>query len=86
MDPGLPELPGFLLVAMGVSGVVFICVVAFILTTAMRSRRGLRDAGLDPVAAPAQPVARLAQGPLGRPAAGLEARLAESWTTCTVEV
>ncbi|NEK85737.1 SHOCT domain-containing protein [Blastococcus saxobsidens] len=77
MDPGFPELPLVMVIAMGVFGVVFLGVVAVIVTTAVRSRRVLRDAGLDPVAAPAQLAARLAQGPLGRPATTLETRLAE---------
>ncbi|TYP89085.1 SHOCT domain-containing protein [Blastococcus xanthinilyticus] len=77
MDPGFPELPLFMLIAMGAFGVVFLGALAYIVTTAVRSRRVLRDAGLDPVAAPAQLVARLAQGPLARPATSLEARLAE---------
>ena len=46
---------------MVVFGVFFVGVVAFIVVTAVRSRRVLRDAGLDPAAAHAQLAVRLAE-------------------------
>ncbi|WP_104523601.1 SHOCT domain-containing protein [Blastococcus atacamensis] len=66
-----------MLAALGVFAVFFLGVVAFIVTSAVRSRRVLRAAGLDPVAAHAQLTARIAQGPLASPIQGLEQRLAE---------
>ena len=54
---------------------------AFVLTTIIagivRSRRVLKDAGLDPLAAEAQLAVALSRGPLMAPAVPLEQRLTE---------
>jgi hypothetical protein len=81
MTPELGDFPVFMQVAFAVFGVFFLAVVGFIAWSAVRSRKVLRDAGLDPMAAHAQLTAGLARGPLTRQAASLESRLASS-TTC----
>ena len=77
MDPGFGDFPPFFLIAFVVVGVLV--AVGFVVaeTSAVRSRKVLRDSGLDPLAAHAQIAARLAQGPLATPAKSLEQRLAE---------
>jgi hypothetical protein len=77
MAPELGEIPAFMKVAFGVFAVIFVLAVAFSARTALRSRKILRDHGLDPYAAQAEIAVRLAQGPLGTPAKGLEHRLVE---------
>ena len=77
MDPGLGDIPVFFVVAFGVFGLIFIAVVTLIVTSGLRSRKVLRDSGLDPLAAPAELAARLARGPLATPAKSLEERLTE---------
>ena len=76
MSPDL-EMPPFMKIAFAVFAVFFVVVLAFIATGIVRSRRVLRESGLDPMAAQAQVAARLAHGPLGTPAQTLEQRLAE---------
>ena len=77
MDPGFDAFPPFMQVALLIFVVVFIIAVAFGVTSAVRSRKVLRDAGLDPMAAQAELAARLARGPLAGPAKSLEQRLIE---------
>src|SRR4051812_43474725 len=76
MTPDL-ELPPFMLVAFALFAVFFVGVLAFVVTGIVRSRRVLRDSGLDPLAAQAQITAPPAQGPLSTPARRVEQRLAE---------
>ena len=52
-------------------------VVVFVVVSAVRSRRVLAEAGLDPLAAQAQLAARLANGPLATQQKTLEQRLSE---------
>ena len=75
--PGFGDLPPFMLVFFGVFAVLFVTIVVLVVRTAVRSRRVLRDAGFDPLAAQAQIAARLAGGPLGTRATSLEQRLTE---------
>jgi HAMP domain-containing protein len=77
MDPGFGDVPPFMKVAFLVFGLVFLLIVAFGVTSAVRSRKVLRDAGLDPMAVEAEIAARLARGPLAGPAKSLEQRLTE---------
>ena len=56
---------------------LFLLVLGLIVRSALRSRKVLRDAGMDPIAAHAELTARLARGPLATPAPSLEQRLAE---------
>jgi hypothetical protein len=77
MDPGFGDFPPFMYIAFAIFGVFFVVVLAFGATTAVRSRKVLRDNGLDPLAAQAQIAVRLAQGPLGTPVKSLEQRLTE---------
>lgn len=56
---------------------LFVCAVVFIVVSAVRSRRVLREAGLDPLTAQAQIAARFANGPLAAPNKTLEQRLSE---------
>ena len=77
MDPGFGDFPPFFLIAFAFVGAFILVVFAFAVTSAVRSRKVLRDSGLDPLAAHAQIAARLAQGPLATPAKSLEQRLAE---------
>jgi hypothetical protein len=76
MSPDL-EMPPFMKIAFAVFAVFFVVVLLFVATGIVRSRKVLRDSGLDPMAAQAQLAARIAQGPLGTPAQSLEQRLAE---------
>ncbi|WP_091771298.1 hypothetical protein [Blastococcus aurantiacus] len=77
MDPGFGDFPPFFLVAFGVVALFIAGVFAMVVVGAVRSRRVLRDSGLDPLAAHAQIAARLADGPLGASRRSLEQRLAE---------
>jgi hypothetical protein len=77
MEPGFGGFPPFFMIAFAVVGVFIAVVFVFVVTSAVRSRKVLRDSGLDPLAAPAQIAARLAQGPLATPAKSLEQRRAE---------
>jgi hypothetical protein len=78
MDPGLGvEFPPFMKIAFGVFALFFVLVLVLIVKTTVRSRKVLRDNGLDPLAARAQLAVRLARGPLGTPAKSLEQRLSE---------
>ena len=76
MEPDL-EMPPFMKIAFAVFAVFFVVVLCVIATGIVRSRKVLRQNGLDPMAAEAQIAARLARGPLGTPAQTLEQRLAE---------
>ena len=77
MEPGFGGFPPFFMIAFAVVGVFIAVVFVFVVTSAVRSRKVLRDSGLDPLAAHAQIAARLAQGPLATPTKSLEQRLAE---------
>jgi hypothetical protein len=77
MDPGFGAFPPFFLIAFAFVGAFILVVFVVVVTSAVRSRKVLRDSGLDPLAAHAQIAARLAQGPLATPSKGLEQRLAE---------
>ena len=77
MDPGFGEFPPFFVIAFVVVLLGILTVAAFVVTGLVRSRRVLRDSGLDPLAAHAQIATRLAQGPLATPAKSLEQRLSE---------
>jgi hypothetical protein len=77
MNPGLGEFPTMFVVLFVVVGLFILVVFAGVVTSLLRSRRVLRDNGLDPLAAPAELAVRLARGPLAAPAKSLEARLAE---------
>jgi hypothetical protein len=77
MDPGLGEFPTFFLIAFGVVALVILAVFVLVALSAVRSRRVLRESGLDPLATHAQLAVRLAEGPLGAPQKPLEHRLAE---------
>jgi hypothetical protein len=76
MGPDL-DMPPFMKIAFAVFAVFFVVVLVVIATGIVRSRKVLRESGLDPLAAQAQLAVRLAQGPLGTPAQSLEQRLAE---------
>ena len=77
MFPGFGDLPVWFAVGLGVFALFFVAVVALIVTTALRSRRVLRENGLDPLAAGAQLAARLSRGPLATPPQTLAQRLSE---------
>jgi cytochrome c-type biogenesis protein CcmH/NrfG len=77
MDPGFGDLPPSFLIAFAVVGLFIAVVLVLVVTSAVRSRKVLRDSGLDPLAAPAQIAARLAPRPTGHPDKVLEQRLAE---------
>lgn len=64
-------------VFLGVFVVLFVLVVAFMVTSATRGRRVLKQAGLDPLAAEAQLAARAAGSQLLAPQRSLEERLRE---------
>lgn len=57
--------------------VIFVTVVVVMVTSVSRSRRALRDGGLDPLAAEAQLAARAANSQLLAPRRPLEERLRE---------
>jgi hypothetical protein len=69
--------PPFMIVAFAIFAVFFLLVLVLIVRSSVRSRRVLREHGLDPYAAQAEIAVRLAQGPLGTPAKTLEQRLTE---------
>ena len=77
MDPGFGEFPTFFLIAFGVAVALVVVVAVVLVTTIVRSRKVLRDSGLDPLTAQAQVVAGLARGPLTAPVRGVEQKLAE---------
>jgi hypothetical protein len=77
MDPGLPKIPPAFEIMIAFVGAFILVVLVAIVVSLVRSRKVLRDSGLDPLAAQAQIAVRLAQGPLATPARSLEARLAE---------
>jgi hypothetical protein len=77
MLPGPGEFPIFFVIAFVVAAAFILSVGAFVVTSLVRSRRVLRDSGLDPLAAPAQIAVRLARGPLATSTKSLEERLAE---------
>ena len=77
MNPGFGDFPLFMYIGFAVVALVFVLVVTFIVTSAVRSGRVLRANGLDPLAVQAQLAVRLAQGPLGTPSKSLEQRLTE---------
>ena len=75
------NLPGgFELIFIGLFALVlllFVCVMVFVVISSVRSRRVLREAGLDPLTAQAQIAARFANGPLATQHKTLEQRLSE---------
>jgi cytochrome c-type biogenesis protein CcmH/NrfG len=77
MGPDFGAFPTVFVIVFVVAGLFILAVVAFIVTSVLRSRRVLRDSGLDPLAVPAQLAARFAQGRLATPAKTLEQRLSE---------
>lgn len=77
MSPAFGDLPAWFEVGLGVFALFVVAVVALMVTTALRSRKVLRDNGLDPLAAGAQIAARLSQGPLATPPQTLAQRLSE---------
>jgi hypothetical protein len=77
MDSGSGEFPTFFLIAFGVA-VAFIAVVGVaVVVSIVRSRKVLRDSGLDPLTVQAQLAAGLVRGPLTTPVKNLEQQLAE---------
>ncbi len=77
MDAGLGGFPPLFAVMFVVVGLIVAGVFVMALVGAVRSRKVLRDSGLDPLAAHAQIAARFAQGPLATPEKTLEQRLTE---------
>jgi hypothetical protein len=77
MDAGFGNTPPFFEILVGVILVLFLVTAVGIAISVARSRRVLRESGLDPLAARAQIAARLARGPLATPTKSLEQRLAE---------
>jgi uncharacterized membrane protein YhdT len=77
MDPGFGDVPLFVTVMFVVVPVLFVAIVILAVTSAVRSRKVLRDNGLDPLAAGAQIAARLSRGPLATAPRSLEQRLSE---------
>ena len=77
MAPGLGDVPPLLTIMFVVVGALVVAVVVLGVTIAVRSRRVLRDSGLDPLAAGAQIAARVSRGPLGTPTQTLAGRLTE---------
>jgi hypothetical protein len=79
MPAGFPDdgWPTEILWAFGLFAVFFVLVLTLGITTTIRSRRVLEDAGLDPLAAGAQLAARLANSRLVAPARSTEDRLRE---------
>jgi hypothetical protein len=77
MDPGFGDVPLLVTIMFVLVAVIFVAIVVLGVTIALRSRRVLRDSGLDPLAAGAQMVARISRGPLATPAQSLEHRLSE---------
>jgi hypothetical protein len=77
MDAGFGNTPPFFEIVLAVILVLFLVTVVGIVISVARSRRVLRDNGLDPLAARAQIAARIARGPLAAPAQNLEQRLSE---------
>src|ERR1700712_5232013 len=77
MPPGFGDIPPFFTVMFVVVTVLFVAIVILAVTSALRSRKVLRDSGLDPLAVGAQIAARMARGPLTTPAQSLEQRLSE---------
>jgi hypothetical protein len=77
MQPSLGQVPLFITVAFVLFGLFFLLVLTVIVRSIVRSRKVLRYAGIDPMAAQAELAVRLAQGQLGIPARSLEQRLAE---------
>jgi hypothetical protein len=77
MDQGFGGFPPFFLIAFGVVALFVLAVFVMVALSAVRSRRVLRESGLDPLAAHAQLAVRFAEGPLGASRKPLEQRLAE---------
>ena len=77
MEQGFGDFPPVFLAVFGLATAFIVVVVVMIVVSLARSRKVLRDSGLDPLAAPAQVAARLARGPLAAPTRSLEQRLAE---------
>jgi hypothetical protein len=77
MDDGFGDFPQFFLIAFGVVALFILAVLVMVVLAAVRSRRVLRESGLDPLAAHAQLAVRLADGPLGTARRPLEQRLAD---------
>ena len=72
--------PTFFLVAFAVVGLLVLCGFVLALVTALRNRRVLKDAGLDPLTAQAQLAVRFAQSGMLAPSVPtqtLEQRLSE---------
>jgi hypothetical protein len=77
MDPGFGDFPTFFVVAFCVVLLFILVVAGLVVASLVRSRRVLRESGIDPLAAPAELAARFARGPLAAPARSLDERLAE---------
>ncbi|MDT0278265.1 hypothetical protein [Blastococcus goldschmidtiae] len=77
MEQDFGEFPSVFLGFFGLVAAFIVVVVVMIVVSLARSRRVLRDSGLDPLAAPAEVAVRLARGPLAAPVRSLEQRLAE---------
>ncbi len=77
MYPGVGDVPVWFTIMFVVVAVIFVAIVVLGVTIALRSRRVLRDSGLDPLAAGAQIAARISRGPLATPVQSMEQRLSE---------
>jgi hypothetical protein len=77
MQPGFGDFPPIFLIMFGVVATFIVVVLVMVVVSAVRSRKVLRESGLDPLAAHAQIAARLAHGPLATPGKSVEQRLAE---------
>jgi len=77
MDPAVDGFPPLFVIAFAAVVLAVLVVIVFTVVGAVRSRRVLRDRGLDPMTAHAQLVAGIAQGPLGTAPQSLDQRLTE---------
>ncbi|MGY2129607.1 hypothetical protein [Blastococcus sp. SYSU DS0617] len=77
MEQGFGDFPPVFLAFFGLAAAFIVVVAVMVVLSLARSRKVLRDSGLDPLAAPAEVAARLARGPLAAPVRSLEQRLAE---------
>jgi len=77
MDSGFGGFPLFFRIAFVLVGLLVLVVFVVVVISAVRSRKVLRDSGLDPMTAHAGLAARIAQGPLAQRPRTLEERLGE---------
>ena len=77
MDPGFGDVALVFEIGLGVFVLLFLAVVTLMVVSFTKSRRVLRESGLDPLTARAQIAARVARGPLAAPAQSLAQRLSE---------